>query len=173
MGIRTPSFPCEPPRMNQAPDGKEGQEDCEEGCFQKLPGYAIPCHIKSIAKLEEAGFSLLHDLPSMQKLINTRERGAGEIFNSKPNKRSWPSTQAVAHEETQTVIKSWLSTALGKQRKHRTYRPTSGWLCPCPGLCHRGSQGAQSGHCAPSQGTTELCHASLSTGKTRTSDGRS
>lgn len=76
--------------MNQPPDGKEGQEDCEEGCFQNLPGWAIPCHIKSIAELEEAGFSLLHGLPSMPKLINTRERGAGKIFNSKLNKGHGP-----------------------------------------------------------------------------------
>lgn len=54
--------------------------------FQNPPGWAIPRHFKSMAELEEAGFSLLHGLPSMKKLINTRERGWREIFNSKLNK---------------------------------------------------------------------------------------
>lgn len=56
-----------------APDRRSRQ--CRgEGVVRDRPGRAAKCHSECKAGLEEAGFSLLHVLLSMKKLIKTGDK---------------------------------------------------------------------------------------------------
>lgn len=64
-----------------------------EGAFHDRPGRAVKCHSECKAGREEAGFSLLHVLPAMKKLINTRDKKTPSILRLNRGQGTLPRQQ--------------------------------------------------------------------------------